>query len=55
MDELMSNIIIEMNWVEFLEAITRMADKFSPAPYLVDTVIPYEKRFFNSFWFKLKF
>ena len=35
-----------MNFVEFLEAITRMADKFSPPPYGSNEVeqIPYEKR-----------
>jgi hypothetical protein len=35
-DELFSKKILEMGWLEFLEAIARMAEKFSPAPYLSD-------------------
>ncbi len=36
-----------MNFVEYLEAIARIADKFSSAPFGEDTsTISYEKRYF---------
>jgi hypothetical protein len=34
-----------MSWVEFLEAISRIADKFSPPSYLLEhNSVPYSDR-----------
>lgn len=44
-DELNSDRIFQMSFVEFLEAVARIAEKYSPQPLTIDEPLPYEQRF----------